>query len=79
MELVDEITSLVDNELKDKEIAKRLQKIIADDQALLKEYVIQKSIKNLLNSRLTLDKLPPCLCNRLKNILNIESKKSTNK
>ena len=39
MELVDEITSFVDNELKDSEIANRLQKLISDDKSIHREYI----------------------------------------
>lgn len=79
MELADEIMSLVDNELKDTEIAKRLKKLINDDQLMQKEYLIQKSVKDLLNSRLAMDKLPQCLCDKLRSKLNVAIKKSSNK
>ncbi len=79
MELADEIMSLVDNELKDTEIAKRLKKLINDDQLMQKEYLIQKSVKDLLNSRLAMDKLPQCLCDKLRSKLNGAIKKSSNK
>ena len=77
MELVDEITSFVDNELKDSVIADRLQKLIADDQSLRREYVIQKSIKDLLLGRLSKNNPPSCLCERLRNKINLEIKKSS--
>ena len=73
-ELIDEITSFVDNELKDLEIAFRLQKLIANDQILRREYIIQKSIKDLLTSRLSGNVPPSCLCERLRKKLNIEIK-----
>ena len=53
MELLDEITSFVDNELKDSVVAERLKKLITKDQDLRRESLIQKSIKNLLNLRLS--------------------------
>lgn len=77
MELVDEITSFVDNELKDSEIANRLQKLIADDKSLRREYVIQKSIKDLLLERLSKSTPPSCLCEKLRNKINLEIKKSS--
>ena len=73
-ELIDEITSFVDNELKDLEIAFRLQKLIANDQILRREYIIQKSIKDLLTSRLSGNVPPSCLCESLRKKLNIEIK-----
>ena len=77
IELVDEITSFVDNELKDSQIADRLQKLIDDDQNLRREYVIQKSIKNLLSERLSKNNPPSCLCERLRNKINLEIKKTS--
>jgi hypothetical protein len=76
MELIDEITSLVDNELKDFLIANRLKKLIHEDKNLRREYLIQKSIKNLLISRLACSKPPSCLCRRLKSKLDNEIKNS---
>lgn len=76
MELIDEITSLVDNELKDFLIADRLKKLIHEDKNLRREYLIQKSIKNLLNRRLACSKPPACLCGRLKSKLDNEIKNS---
>jgi len=77
MELLDEITSLVDNELKDSVVAERLQKLITIDHNLRREYLIQKSIKNLLNMRLSKCKAPSCLCEKLKIQLCVEINKSS--
>ena len=77
MELIDEITSFVDNELKDSAIVERLQKLIAINQDLRREYWIQKSIKNLLSARLSDCKTPSCLCDKLKSKLCIEIKNTS--
>lgn len=77
MELLDEITSFVDNELKDSVIAERLQKLITIDQDLRREYLIQKSIKSLLNMRLSECKAPSCICEKLKIQLCVEINKSS--
>lgn len=76
MELIDEITSLVDNELKDFLIADRLKKLIHEDKNLRREYLIQISIKNLLNRRLACCKPPACLCRKLKSRIDNEIKNS---
>ena len=70
MELLDDITSYVDNEIKDYDISLRLKKLIANDSELHKEYVIQKTIKNLLSNRLREPQLNKKICDKLKyNIL----------
>ena len=67
MELLDEITSYVDNEIKDCTISARLQKLIADDRDMRKEYIIQKTIKNLLSHRLAVADNRNCICEKLRN------------
>ncbi|MBX3009154.1 MAG: hypothetical protein KF816_14130 [Melioribacteraceae bacterium] len=51
MELQEEITSFVDGQLNDKYIALKMKRLIDCDQEMRQEYVIQKSIKNLLTTR----------------------------
>ena len=65
MELIDEITLLVDNRLMDCQVVNQLETLIGSDMNLRHEYVIQKSIKNLLNKRFSQCKSPTCLCERL--------------
>lgn len=66
MELLEEITAYVDNELNDFLVVFRLKELIAVDYELKKEYIIQKSIKDLLNSRLSNGKCNSLLFERLR-------------
>ena len=80
MELLDEITSYVDNEITDNNIKLRLTKLIADDCDLNKEYIIQKTIKNLLMNRLSYISSKKYSCDKLRNrILNEINNSITNK
>jgi hypothetical protein len=74
MELIDEIVLLVDNKLNDTKIVQRLEKLINDDKHLREEYIIQKSVKNLLNERLAGCKQNVCTCAKLKNRIEYEIK-----
>ena len=51
MELVEEITAFVDNELKDYPIKCRMEELIDFDFIIQKEYLIQKNVKDLLRTR----------------------------
>ena len=51
MELVEEITAFVDNELNDYPIKCRMQELIGFDFVIQKEYLIQKEVKDLLRAR----------------------------
>ncbi len=77
MELIDEIVLLVDDKLRDSTVALRLQKIINDDKELRQEYIIQKSIKNLLSERLAGCKSPVCTCAKLRTRIECEIKNSS--
>ena len=55
MELLEEITAYVDNELNDPKLVYQLEKLIENDEYLRKEYLIQKSVKELLHNRLADD------------------------
>jgi len=58
MELLEEITSYVDEELKDQNICCRMEKFIADDCVIRKEYMTQKCMKDLLRKRFACCKSP---------------------
>ena len=58
MELLEEITSYVDEELKDQNICHRMKKLIIDDYVIRNEYMIQKCIKDLLRTRFSCCKSP---------------------
>lgn len=58
MELLEEITSYVDEELKDQNICCRMKKLITDDCVIRKEYMIQKCMKDLLRKRFACRKSP---------------------
>ncbi|NJD23389.1 MAG: hypothetical protein FIA82_12095 [Melioribacter sp.] len=58
MELLEEITSYVDEELKDQNICCRMKKLITDDYVIRNEYMIQKCIKDLLRTRFSCCKSP---------------------
>lgn len=58
MELLDEITSYVDEELKDQNICYRMKRLIADDCVIRNEYMIQKCMKDLLRTRFACCKSP---------------------
>lgn len=55
IELAEEITSFVDNEIKDKEIANRLGRLILKDRIIRDEYFIQKSVKQIICVRFSND------------------------
>ncbi|GEM_PF-2064747 len=58
MELLEEITSYVDEELKDQNICCRMEKLINDNCVIRKEYMIQKCMKDLLRKRFACSKFP---------------------
>ena len=58
MELLEEITSYVDEELKDQNICCRMKKLITDDCVVRKEYMVQKCMKDLLRKRFACCKSP---------------------
>ncbi len=58
MELLEEITSYVDEELKDQNICSRMKRLIADDCFIRNEYMIQKCMKDLLRTRFACCKFP---------------------
>lgn len=69
MELLEEITSFADNELKDPVVIGRLKKLIRQDESIRAEYLIQSRIKNLLNERFAHQAVPDYLTDRIiKNI-----------
>ena len=51
MELAEEITAYVDNEVKDLPVKCRLGELIKNDFLIRNEYLIQKRIKELLKQR----------------------------
>ena len=51
MELVEEITAFVDNELKDFPIKCRMEELIISDFIIKDEYLIQKNVKDLIKTR----------------------------
>ena len=51
MELVEEITAFVDNELNDYPIKCRMEELIGFDFVIQQEYLIQKNVTDLLRKR----------------------------
>lgn len=67
MELLEEITSFTDNELKDPVVIGRLKKLIDEDEAVREEYLIQSRTKNLLRERFANQTAPDYLSVRIIN------------
>lgn len=65
MELLEEITSFADNELKDPVVIGRLKKLIGEDEAVRAEYLIQSRTKNLLSKRFANQTAPDYLKYRI--------------
>jgi len=66
------ITALVDNEL-DSENYQNLKKKIENNEKLIKEYIIQSQIKNLLKKRFATHKSPDYLQKSILNKIKIEN------
>lgn len=67
MNLIDKITSYVDNELKNQNLIDEVKDMIINDEKVRKEYFIQSNIKNLLKERFTNQKAPDYLKKRIIN------------
>lgn len=65
MELVDEITAYVDNELDDYPIKCRLGELIDLDLSIRQEFFVQKRIKDLLHKRFACCAIPFELKNKI--------------
>lgn len=68
-EILEKITELVDGEIKDPDEERMLLKIIYSNKEYIKEYQIQRNIKNLLRSRSGIanasDRLRQSIINRI--------------
>jgi hypothetical protein len=73
MELQEEITSFVDNELRDPGIILQMNRLIYSDCLIRDEYLVQYKIKQLLKNRFAYCKLP----NRVYDKILINLKKGT--
>lgn len=67
MEIIDEITSYIDNELNDNSVINRIKKLIEENSSVRAEYLQQTAIKNLLNERFSTTKAPEYLVNNIRN------------
>jgi hypothetical protein len=66
METFEEITSFVDNELKDHSIICRIKSLIEENSAIKTEYMRQTSIKELLKKRCCRANAPDHLVTNIK-------------
>lgn len=66
METFEEITSFVDNELKDHSIICRIKSLIDEDSVIKTEYMRQTSIKELLKKRFCRANAPDYLVTNIK-------------
>jgi hypothetical protein len=73
MELQEEITSFVDNELRDPGIILQMNRLIYSDCLIRDEYLVQYKIKQLLKNRFAYYKLP----NRVYDKILVNLKKGT--
>ena len=67
MEIIEEITSYVDNELKDNSVISRIKKLIEENSSIRAEYLRQSVVKNLLHQRFSNSKAPEYLVNNIRN------------
>jgi hypothetical protein len=67
MEIIEEITSYVDNELKDNSVISRIKKLIEENSSVRAEYLQQSAVKNLLHQRFSNSKAPEYLGNNIRN------------
>lgn len=67
MNLIDKITSYVDNELKDQNLIDEVKDLINNNEIVRSEYFIQSNIKNLLKERFTNQTAPDYLKKRIIN------------
>ncbi len=67
MEIIEEITSYVDNELRDNSVINRLKKLIEENSSVRAEYLRQSAVKNLLHQRFSNSKAPEYLVNNIRN------------
>lgn len=70
--ILEEITSYVDREVKDPDAEERIRELLEVDPELRKEYQIQSSVKNLLRERFSEGNTPPKL---REEILSLTSRK----
>ncbi len=67
MKLKEEITSFVDNEVKDIELRIQLTQLIQTNNDIKIEYLIQKEMKTLLQKRFSFCCTPQCVCEKILN------------
>ena len=67
MEILEEITSYVDNELRDNSVFNRIKKLIEENSSVRAEYLRQSLVKNLLHQRFSNSKAPEYLVNNIRN------------
>jgi len=68
-DLLEEITALIDGEIKDKSRARELDFLIGRDEVLAFEKHVQLSIKSLCGKRFSAQKAPAYLSDSIKNKL----------
>ncbi len=73
MNIIDKITSYVDNELKDQNLIDEVKDLINNNEIVRSEYFIQSNIKNLLKERFTNQSAPDYLKKRIINNLHFIS------
>lgn len=66
MEIIDEITSYVDNELEDQILINRVRSLIEQNYLVKQEYLRQVFIKELLKNRLSKSRAPEYLIKNIK-------------
>lgn len=67
MEIIEEITSYIDNEIKDISVVRRIKKLIEENSSVRAEYLQQTAVKNLLHKRFSATKAPEYLVNNIRN------------
>jgi hypothetical protein len=65
MELQEEITAFVDDQLRDKFIALRMMQLINQDDNMRNEFLIQKNVKTLLHDRFSCCSSPKSLHDKI--------------
>lgn len=66
MEIIDEITSYIDDEIKDISVIRRIKKLIDENSSVRAEYMQQTAVKKLLNERFSATKAPEYLVNNIR-------------
>lgn len=62
MEMLEELTSFVDNEIRDNNLRQHLAELILTDNRIKYEYLVQEEIKKLLGKRFSFCCTPKCVC-----------------